>query len=109
MAEDLSRSIATDNSQRPSLTLLQEHILQLMTGEVDRAILLVGACGTSSSIDSHITYYFLNSAFDVLGRVQLILTKRNPTPVPLNHPRRLCLPIAEETTEKETETLSNVL
>ena len=66
--------------QQPFLTLLREHILKLMTGEVDSLIKLVGACGTSSSIDSHITYYFLKSAFDVSEKVLLILAKTNPTP-----------------------------
>ena len=62
----------------------------MMNGVLDRLIELVGACGTSSSIDSHKTYSFLKSAFDVLGRVQLILAKTNATPDPLNHPRLRC-------------------
>ena len=55
-------------------------ILRVMRSVLDRVILLVGACGTSSSIVSHITYYFLNSAFDVSEKVLLILAKTNPTP-----------------------------
>jgi len=34
----------------------EEHILKLMTGMLDRLTKLVGACETSSSIGSHITY-----------------------------------------------------
>ena len=41
----------------------------MMTGVLDRVILLVGACGTSSSIDSHKTNSFLKSAFEVSEKV----------------------------------------
>jgi hypothetical protein len=54
-----------------------------MVNVLDRLIKLVGACGTSSSTDSHATYSFLNSAFDASERILLILTKKNPTPRPL--------------------------
>ena len=56
-------------SQRPSLTPQQEHILRVMNDVSDRVILLVGACGTSSSIDSHKTNSFLKSAFEVSEKV----------------------------------------
>ncbi len=71
---------------QPYLTPQQEHILQLMTNVLGRVILLVGACGTSSSIDSHITYSFLNSAFDVWIKVLIILTQKNATPRPAKSP-----------------------
>ena len=64
----------------------QEHILQLMTDVLDRAIKLVGACETSSSIDSHKTNSFLNSAFDVWIKVLIILTETNAIPRPAKSP-----------------------
>lgn len=64
------------NSYRESRIWLpqqQEHILQLMVSVLDRLIKLVGACGTSSSTDSHIIYSFLKLASDVSERVLLII------------------------------------
>jgi hypothetical protein len=55
-------------------------ILQLMIGALGKVIRLVGVCGTSSSIDSHKTNSFLIQLLMCLRRVQLILTKTNPTP-----------------------------
>ena len=49
-----------------------------MTGVLDRLIELVGASGTSSSIDSHITYSFLKSAFDVQIKVLAVVAKTMP-------------------------------
>ena len=100
------------NSYRESriwLTLQQEHILQLMAGVLYRLIKLVGACGTSSSIDSHITYSFLNSAFDVQIKVLLILTKTNATPRPAKSPPPtlfLSKPLTPIQTAKEAATTS---
>ena len=51
-----------------------------MVGVLYRLIKLVGACGTSSSTDSHITYLFFKLASDVSGKVQIIIQTVLPTP-----------------------------